>query len=1273
MVQYRQTPPAARRNEEERMGSVDGEQIVQLLWEYYRAAAEIRGRGKERRTEEGEVRPMQGNYSLLWFYIRSPERLNALSRAFLGDGAAMERLDWDAAPPEGWEASLLEGRPLNEFQLGAVRAALAAPLSFIQGPPGTGKTETILNLACCAARLGEGRSVAIVSSNGSALDNIEKKIEEIGEELETRRGQGGADQPNRRWLTRHFARLGSLYIRKNFQDPRPEEEPAFQFKGTSVKIPWDGGQLSVGRERSILAEEFLGKYPIVASTIHSLKNCFKNGPEYLYDYVIMDESSQTDAVAGLVAMSCARHLVLVGDPKQLPPVIPEAFVQELAETAAERGWEVPPDHAAAPERSFLDVCLDVFGGRTAQTTLRRHYRCHPGIIGFCAKNVYQEEQLEICTPQWDQSVPMPIRVLWFEGDYCERYCFPPRGGEGGERDKARWSKHNRKQLLCFMEEEWPRLWERIAASKKADGGPLSVCILSPFKGQLASLQKAILADIAARHQSAEEVELSLEEDAATQKGELEQGPPMLTIHKSQGREFDIVYLLPVEDGDWEWPWSQQKRLINVAVSRAKKELRLVLSSVLMEEEIQAELTGRPVPPRRGDGDAAPGAERDQRFLQKLVRYVREEYRAVEEKTGLAGYPAAPRDYEFGFHRSARPSVFDREPWFRASQPEKAGGKMSAWAPELCLETALVRVLEAYWTRRGVRLSLYRDVPLRDVRDAYGRPVAPPWEQEAMRNLIWRGGHLDFVLCRGDRILLAVEVDGGYHRLAGQEGEDRRERDEAKNRLLQDVMGAACFMDNARRGGTDGSEGSFAFLRLPNDGGTCLETRELWQEGAPDQKARYFPLEELLDAQLNKADGGGAYYVPAKGIAALVSAWDPPEGTKNRAVQAVRQLMEKNLLVKRPYLALEGSGKPSAAPTEEGKKQGIIAAIQLNIQEKRNGETEHTIYGNALYPKTAQENVLKLLNGYVPLTANMTVYELLSAVYAPFKEYLQGLGSAERQVEALAGLNGLISFQGDGMDYTRDEAQEMYILRYLYGYAYEYKQMYLRLLDQMERPAEWLSVTSIGCGNMVDYWSLRAALARRPGVVAKVNYTGVDINSWSRRFQIRPDQWDRAEFVQADAAVWLREQAAAGASPSDVYMFPKSIGEFDGRWTVGGEGSVLQGIRDGLRDLLRGSGKDRVWLLISLPKTNEARGKYDEEKCAYLREGLAQAGFHAEGPADQFITDGEVRRISDADPYFAYLGKYVRDMNAYGEYKDRRDPVQNTGHERYQVLLFRRGG
>lgn len=1230
-----------------------GEQLVRLLWEYYRKAAEIRGRGAERQAEDGRMYRPQSNYSLLWFYVRRPELLNGLTRAFLGDGEAMDALDWNAAPPEGWEAFLLEGRPLNECQLEAVRTALAAPLSFIQGPPGTGKTETILNLACCAARLDGGRSVAIVSTNGSALDNIQEKIGEIRAELER---PGGGVRPNRRWLERHFARLGNAGIRRSFQDPYPEEGREFRFSGGTVKVPWTGeaGEvlevLSVNREQTLRAEDFLAKYPIVASTIHSLKNCFRNGPEYLYDYVVMDESSQTDAVAGLVAMSCAKHLVLVGDPKQLPPVIPEVFVQELAEAAAERGWEIPPEHAAAPERSFLDACLDVFGERTARTTLKYHYRCHPGIIGFCARHVYQEEGLEIRTPSWDRSVRVPIRALWFEGDYCELCRLQAKGGEAGAR--GRWSKHNRKQLLCFMEEEWPQLWRRIRASESEDRRPLSVCILSPFKGQLADLQRAILEDIEARHQSAAELELALEDGGLPQGAE---EPPMLTIHKAQGREFDIVYLLPVEDADWEWPWSQQKRLINVAVSRAKKELRLVLSSVLMEREMQEELTGRPVPPRCGN--AAPGEELDQRFLQKLVRYVREEYRAQEEGE-IAGCPGVPAEFPFGFHRSSRMSVFDKEPWFRASLAEAPGSRRAAWSPELCMETALVRVLEEFWTRRGVRLSLLRDVPLRDIRDGSGRPAVPPEGEEHMRELVRHSGHLDFVLCLEDRILLAVEVDGAYHRLPGEEGAAQRSRDEVKNRLLREVMGADCFTGNAAGAGRGGG-GSFAFLRLSDDGGACLETRELWRQGTAEQKARYFPLEDLLDAQLDREAGSAAYYIPVKSISALAYGWRDPKGDKGRAVRAGQRLMEAGLIARQPCLSL--AGQPlSAAPTAKGWGQGIIRAVQLSVRTKKNGEEECAPYGNALYPKSAQRKALKLLNGYATLTADMTAYELLDAVYGFLRGRLQKRETVEARRRALAELSR-------GMDYGRAEFQALYLLRYLYSHAYEYKRMYGDLLDRGNWAGGRLSVTSIGCGSMVDYWALRAAMRLRPGAVSGVDYTGVDLNGWSEGFQIHPGLWDSVEFVRADGAVWLREQAASGAPASDVYVFPKCVGEFDG-----GEagGPVLRGVRDGLRELLGASGRDWVWLLISLDKDG---GPSDEEKCACLREGLAQAGFRAAGPAGLFITDAESRSIRAADPSFSYPRKILRDLGEYGGYEGGWEPVLNTGCERYQALMFRREG
>ncbi len=62
----------------------------------------------------------------------------------------------------------------NNSQAQAVNKALSNELSIIQGPPGTGKTQTILNII--ANIVMSGQSVAVVSSNNSATQNVLDKL-----------------------------------------------------------------------------------------------------------------------------------------------------------------------------------------------------------------------------------------------------------------------------------------------------------------------------------------------------------------------------------------------------------------------------------------------------------------------------------------------------------------------------------------------------------------------------------------------------------------------------------------------------------------------------------------------------------------------------------------------------------------------------------------------------------------------------------------------------------------------------------------------------------------------------------------------------------------------------------------------------------------------------------------------------------------------------------------------------------------------------------------
>ena len=63
----------------------------------------------------------------------------------------------------------------NASQIAAVRNALVNQISVIEGPPGTGKTQTILNII--ANIVMRGYTVAVVSNNNSATDNVFEKLQ----------------------------------------------------------------------------------------------------------------------------------------------------------------------------------------------------------------------------------------------------------------------------------------------------------------------------------------------------------------------------------------------------------------------------------------------------------------------------------------------------------------------------------------------------------------------------------------------------------------------------------------------------------------------------------------------------------------------------------------------------------------------------------------------------------------------------------------------------------------------------------------------------------------------------------------------------------------------------------------------------------------------------------------------------------------------------------------------------------------------------------------
>lgn len=132
----------------------------------------------------------------------------------------------------------------------------------------------------------------------------------------------------------------------------------------------------------------------------------------------------------------------------------------------------------------------------------------------------------------------------------------------------------------------------------------------------------------------------------------------------------------------------------------------------------------------------------------------------------------------------------------------------------------------------------------------------------------------------------------------------------------------------------------------------------------------------------------------------------------------------------------------------------------------------------------------------------------------------------------------VNFNAGGIpDYTNINIEQLYLLRYAYAYSFEYKSMYESLFSKLRYKNE-ISVVSIGCGTMIDYWSLAESLVEQKNNLCKIKYRGIDIVDWKYKFDPRHN--DDVQFIHDDAVEVFDRAASLN---SDVYIFPKSISEF----------------------------------------------------------------------------------------------------------------------------------
>lgn len=163
--------------------------------------------------------------------------------------------------------------------------------------------------------------------------------------------------------------------------------------------------------------------------------------------------------------------------------------------------------------SFLQSILDVMPNVT-QTLLREHYRCHPKIINFCNPKFYHGELIIMTTDKGEDDVLSVVKTV--VGNHVRNH-------------------YSQRQIDVIKNEIIP----------KYVSNPEETGIIAPYKNQVEALRKEIT------------------------------GIDAATVHKFQGKEKENIIISTVDDEISDF--ADDPYLINVAVSRAKKKLMLVVT------------------------------------------------------------------------------------------------------------------------------------------------------------------------------------------------------------------------------------------------------------------------------------------------------------------------------------------------------------------------------------------------------------------------------------------------------------------------------------------------------------------------------------------------------------------------------------------------------------------------------------------------------------------------------------------------------------------------
>lgn len=230
------------------------------------------------------------------------------------------------------------------------------------------------------------------------------------------------------------------------------------------------------------SDEFNKEYPIILSTTYSIKGTLST--EHIYDYLIVDEASQVDLATGVLAFSCAKNIIIVGDQQQLPNVLTDDDIRIADDIWNKHNFDKRYHFSS---HSMLASATEIWN-TIPSVMLREHYRCHPKIAHFFNQKFYNGQLIVMTEDHGEANVLSMYRTA--PGNHARGHM-------------------NQRQIDVVQQEILPVLEEH---------GYRNVGIITPYRDQVASI----------RRQFGDAYEVA-------------------TVHKFQGRQKDAIILTSVDN------------------------------------------------------------------------------------------------------------------------------------------------------------------------------------------------------------------------------------------------------------------------------------------------------------------------------------------------------------------------------------------------------------------------------------------------------------------------------------------------------------------------------------------------------------------------------------------------------------------------------------------------------------------------------------------------------------------------------------------------------